>query len=106
VQSSPRGLIVIQVIARQLEIRDSETEAEAPAQLSVCNCDGNVAALERVSVSSARCTLGVKLALGGNKQAQPQKLLDTAQLEGTDTGRTSSTATRLGVEYNNDFTYV
>jgi hypothetical protein len=49
-----------------------------PAQLCVRDCDGNVAALERLSVSDARRTLGVKLAPGGNDQAQFHKLLDAA----------------------------
>jgi hypothetical protein len=55
------------------------TETEAPAQLRVRGCDGNVAALERLSVSDARRTLGVKLAPDGNDQAQFQKLLDSAK---------------------------
>jgi hypothetical protein len=49
-----------------------------PAQLCVCDCDGNVAALERLSVSDARRTLGGKLAPDGNDQAQFHKLLDAA----------------------------
>jgi hypothetical protein len=55
------------------------TEIEAPAQLSVRDCDGNVAALDRLSVSDARRTLGVKLAPDGNDRAQFQKLLDAAK---------------------------
>jgi hypothetical protein len=55
------------------------TETEAPAQLSVRDCDGNVAALERLSVSEARRTLVVELAPDGNDQAHFQKLLDAAK---------------------------
>jgi hypothetical protein len=55
------------------------TETEAPAQPRVRDCDGNVAALERLSVSDARRTLGVKVAPDGNDQAQFQKLLDSAK---------------------------
>jgi hypothetical protein len=54
------------------------TEIEVPAQLCVRDCDGNIAALERLSVSDARRTLGVKLAPDGNDQTQFHKLLDTA----------------------------
>jgi hypothetical protein len=46
------------------------TEAEAPTQIRVRDCDGNVAVLERLSLSDARRTLGVKLAPDGNEQAQ------------------------------------
>jgi hypothetical protein len=55
------------------------TEIEAPAQLRVRGCDGNVTALERLSVSDARRTLGVKLAPDGNDQSQFQKPLDSAK---------------------------
>jgi hypothetical protein len=54
------------------------TEIEVPAQLCVRDCDGNIAALERLSVSDARRTLGIKLASDGNDQAQFHKLLDVA----------------------------
>ena len=55
-------------------------EAEAPTQLSVRHCDGNVAVLKRLSVSNARRTgtLGVSLAPDGYDQAQFQKLLEAA----------------------------
>jgi hypothetical protein len=55
------------------------TEIEASAQLRVRDCDGNVAALGRSSVSDARRTLGVKLGPDGNDQAQFQKLLGSAK---------------------------
>jgi hypothetical protein len=55
------------------------TEADAPAQLRVRDCNGNVAALERLSVSEARKTLGVKLAPDGNEQEQFKKLLAVAK---------------------------
>jgi hypothetical protein len=83
------------------------TKIEAPAQLRVRDCDGNVAALERSSVSDARRTLGIKLPPDGNNQAQFQKLLDAAktsqeQIRG---GRASPTESRLGVDHYNDFKY-
>jgi hypothetical protein len=74
------------------------TDIEAPAQLRVRDCDGNVAALERLSVSDARRTLGVKLALDGNNQAQFQRIFDAAKTSQERASRASPTETRLGVD--------
>jgi hypothetical protein len=81
-----------------------KTEVDAPAQLRVRDCDGNVAPFERLSVTEARQTLGVKLAPDGNNQAQFTKLRDAVNkgLEGADTVRTSPTKSRMGIDDYND----
>ena len=49
-------------------------EHEAPATLSVKDCDGNVVQLERLPPHTARRTLGVRLAPDGNNKEEIQHL--------------------------------
>jgi hypothetical protein len=97
------------ILSGSKEIGDTRrraTEIKAPAQLCVRDCDGNVAALKRLSVSDARRTLGVKLAPDGNDQAQFHKLLDAANIwkEQIRAGHLPR-KTCLGVDDYNDLTY-